>query len=82
LVVVVRHQILEAALPHREQQTRAVVVVVHIAELLELAALALLLFATLALLNGLQAAQLLLQVIGSVIHLHLLEHWLLRLLRS
>jgi hypothetical protein len=44
--------------------------------------LALLLFATQALLNGLQAEQLLVQVTGLYTHLHLLEHWLLRLLRS
>jgi hypothetical protein len=60
LVAVVRHQILEVALPHREQQILEAAEAVHIAELLELVALVLLLFATLALLNGLQAAQLLL----------------------
>jgi hypothetical protein len=47
-----------------------------------LVALVLLLFATQDLHNGLQAAQLLVLVTGLFTHLHLLEHWLLRLLRS
>jgi hypothetical protein len=82
LVAVVQDQTLEVPLVHRERQIRVAVAVVHIAELLELVVLVLLLFAMLVLLNGLQAVQLLAQIIGLFIHLHLLEHWLLRLLRS
>jgi len=61
-----------------ELQTQVAVV----AEIVEPLALVLLLFATLVLPNGLRAAQLLARVTGLFTHLHLLEHWLLRLLRS